>query len=224
MQKTLLQTSSACCLGKRSRGLLAPRPPTRGIAPGPFLRCRRLTFPNYFPHVAWENGKKAHGRNENVEKSRSGKYTFLPVFSHFPRMQSIRPAVFHRPARGRAPVAHPARKATILISEGVSACSCGAPNSQKHIRSLQKYVYMLLCFTGTLLATYRLPVPAPGQGAMPLVGVEGAKPLYGSPSTTGKLYERYSLLHPELGPGHCPGGGDKAPPWFPTQKRIVGGH
>ena len=77
-------------------------------------------------------------------------------------MQSIRSAVFHRPARGRAPVAHPARKETIYLCKGVSACSCGAPNSQKHIRSLQKYVCMLLCFTGTLLATYRLPVPENG--------------------------------------------------------------
>ena len=30
------------------------------------------------------NGKKDHGRNENVEKSRSGQYTFLSFFSHFP--------------------------------------------------------------------------------------------------------------------------------------------
>ncbi|MBR3906458.1 MAG: hypothetical protein IKJ51_12205, partial [Clostridia bacterium] len=51
------------------------------------------------------------------------------LFCRFPRMQSIRLAVFHRPARGAA-VPQPARKATIHISEGVSACGSGASNSQ----------------------------------------------------------------------------------------------
>ena len=157
------------------------------------------------------------------EKARAFSSGLFLLFS--PDAQHPVGGASHRPARGRAPVAHPARKetiflckgvsawpavrapnsqkcnlplqrefcvaavpqparkTTILISEGVSAwrlcrsqfakfhsffckgvsaCSCGAPNSQKHIRSLQKFVCMLLCFTGTLLATYRLPVPENG--------------------------------------------------------------
>ena len=65
--------------------------------------------------------RKAHGRNENEEKSRSGKFTFLPVFSHFPRMQSIRSAVFHT----AQPVARSAgsqfAKQQLLFFKGVSA-------------------------------------------------------------------------------------------------------
>ena len=80
---------------RRSRGLLAPRTPTAGpSALHPFCD-RDVLSTNVFPHVTWGTGTRAHGRYENVEKSRSGKYTFLPVFSHFPRMHSIRPAVFH---------------------------------------------------------------------------------------------------------------------------------
>ena len=89
------------------------------------------------------------------------RFLLRPFSIVFPGCYSIRQAVEHRPARGRQCRSQLA-KSQCSFCKGVSACSCGAPNSQKHIRSLQKYVCMLLCFTGTLLATYRLPVPENG--------------------------------------------------------------
>ena len=112
----------------------------------------------------------AHGRNENVEKSRSGKYTFLPVFSHFPRMHSIRPAVFHtaQPVGGRQWLIQLAKKQSPSAKGFLRGPQCGHPIRKVSIVHLRKIVCVVLCFTG-------------------------------------KLYERYSLLHPETGPGHCPG-------------------
>ena len=72
-----------------------PYPRQQGHRPCTLPAMEETYRTNFFPHDNLGNGKRAHGRNENVEKSRSGKYTFLPVFSHFPRMHSIRPAVFH---------------------------------------------------------------------------------------------------------------------------------
>ena len=91
-----------------SRGLLAPCTPAAGGFPlHPSCEEENGSFQLLFACWLGNEGKcaydrKAHGRNENEEKSRSGKFTFLPVFSHFPRMQK-HPAggVSHRPARGR---------------------------------------------------------------------------------------------------------------------------
>ena len=115
----------------------APVPPAAGpSALHPLCEAENLYF-KLLSARNLGNEKRAHGRNENVEKSRSGKCTFLPVFSHFPRMQSIRSAVFHtaqpvaRSAgtqfakihfssakgvlRERAPVAHPIRKKRVRV-------------------------------------------------------------------------------------------------------------
>jgi hypothetical protein len=95
--------------------------------------------------------KKAHGRNENEEKSRSGKFTFLPVFSHFPRMQQ-RPVggVSHRPARGRQCRSQFSKQPLLFFKE-VSAW-CRRSQFAKHSLPLGKHVCVFLCSTGTLPA------------------------------------------------------------------------
>ncbi|MBR6809261.1 MAG: hypothetical protein IKM64_03170, partial [Clostridia bacterium] len=75
--------------------------------------------------------------------------TFLPVFSRFPRMHSIRQAVFHRPARGRQCRSQLA-KSQYSFCKGVSACSSAAPNLQSFNLPLQKRVCVMLRFTGKL--------------------------------------------------------------------------
>ena len=166
--------------GNGAGGSSSPVPPTAGPSALHPICDAEGCFSKHLSACCLGNGKRAHGRYENVEKSRSGKYTFLPVFSHFPRMQSIRSAVFH----------------TASPWAGAS----GAANSQSFNHSLRKCVCVFLCSIGTMFARYILQYPVLGQGAMPLVGCRGEAPQVSS-STTGKLYERYSLLHPELGAG-----------------------
>ena len=85
------------------------------------------------------NGTRAHGRNENVEKSRSGKYTFLPIFSHFPRMQSIRPAVFHtaQPVGGRQCRSQFAILQSAFANEFLRAISFSDIFCTTHLKGLQ---------------------------------------------------------------------------------------
>ena len=65
---------------------------------------QKSAFPFVFPHVVLGNEKKAHGRNENKEKAGGESLLSLPAFFYrFPRMHSIRLAVFHtaQPVGGR---------------------------------------------------------------------------------------------------------------------------
>ena len=112
---------------RRSRGSSPPVPPRQGHRPCTRSATRKTERSNFFPHETSGNGKRAHGRNENEEKSRSGKFTFLPVFSHFPRMQK-HPAggVSHRPARGRQCRSHLAKQ-LLFFCEQVCACCFAAP-------------------------------------------------------------------------------------------------
>ena len=115
-----------------------PYPRQQGHRPCTLPAMEEIYCTNFFPHETSGNGKRAHGRSENVEKSRSGKYTFLPVFSHFPRMQQHPVGgVSHRPARGW--LCHTRfAKFHSFFCKGVSACSSAAPNSQKCNLPLQR--------------------------------------------------------------------------------------
>ena len=100
-----------------------PYPRQQGHRPCTLPAMEETYRTYFFPHETSGNGMSAHGRNENVEKSRSGKCTFLPVFSRFPRMPCIRlAAILLPPARVRTPVAHPTRKETIFLCKSMCAC------------------------------------------------------------------------------------------------------
>ena len=154
----------------------APVPRQQGHRPCTLPAMEETYRTYFFPHETSGNGKRAHGRNENVEKSRSGKYTFLPVFSHFHRMQSIRLAVFHRPARGRAPVAHPARKETIYLCKGVSACSSAAANSQRFNRFLAKMCVRFTLFHRDVVCVLKIAASGSGSRGDAPCGVQRRSP------------------------------------------------
>ena len=65
-------------------------------------------------------------------------------------MQSIRLAVFHTAQPVGSSAAANSQSHNNPFAKGFLRGGCAAANSQKHIRSLQKYVCMLLCFTGKL--------------------------------------------------------------------------
>ncbi|MBR6810378.1 MAG: hypothetical protein IKM64_08860, partial [Clostridia bacterium] len=114
------------------------------------------------PHETLENGKRAHGRYENEEKAGGeSKLSLTAYFFRFPRMHSIRLAVFYtaQPVGG-----------------------CATPNSQSFNHSLRKCVCVFLCSIGTMFARYILQYPVLGAGMTSLLGVEGAKPLHGLPT------------------------------------------
>ncbi len=106
-----------------------------------------------------------------TKKERLREFILSPAtFYRFLRMHGIRLAVFPRPARVRAPVAHPTRKVSIV-----------------HLR---KFVCVMLHVTGKLYERYSLLHPELGPGAMPLVGWRG-EALHGSPAPAGNcLFEK----------------------------------
>ena len=57
-----------------------PYPRQQGHRPCTLPAMEETYRTYFFPHETSGNGMSAHGRNENVEKSRSGRFPFLPVF------------------------------------------------------------------------------------------------------------------------------------------------
>ena len=170
----------------RSGACAVPVPLTRAIDPGPNLRRRRLLLHSSFRMLLGRTGREPTGAMKTKKRAAERMHSLTASFLSFSPDAKHPVGGVPPPARGRQCRSQLA-KSQCSFCKGVSACSCGAPNSQKHIRSLQKYVCMLLCFTGTLFARYTLQYPVPGQGAMPLVGGRGKAPQV-SPSTTGKLF------------------------------------
>ena len=128
-----------------SRGLRSPRTPTAGpSALHPFCD-RDVLSTNVFPHVTWRTGTRAHGRYENEKRAAERMHSLTASFYRFPRMHSIRPAVFHTAqpvARSagnqfanaqssfvkgflRAAVPHPICKVSTFLCKSVCAC-CSA--------------------------------------------------------------------------------------------------
>ena len=122
-----------------------PYPRQQGHRPCTLPAKKKISFTFCFPHVTWGTETRAHGRNENVEKSRSGKYTFLPVFSHFPRMQSIRSAVLHTAQPVARSAGNQFANAQSSFMKGFLRVAVRAPNSQSFNRS-----FALMCVRATL--------------------------------------------------------------------------
>ena len=173
---------------KRGRGLCAPRSPgSRGIAPAPILRYRRLLFQTSFRMLLEETEREPTGAMKTKKRAAERMHSLTASFCRFPRMHSIRSAVFHtaQPVGGSAaassqrnnlplqrgfcvaPVAHPICKETIFLCKRMCACYFAAP--------------------GNCLFDMNCSFRKKGQGAMPLVGCRGEAPQV-SPCFTGKLF------------------------------------
>ena len=225
-------------LGETEQG--APRPPypPRQDHRPCTLSAKNKTDPQTVFRMLLEgNGMSAHGRYENVEKSRSGKYTFLPVFSHFPRMQSIRPAVFHtaQPVGGRQwriqlakkqsssakgflrgpQCGHPIRKVTVfLLQRGFCVAAVPHPIRKNTFVLCKSMRACYIVSPGNCLCETDCYFRKTGAGTMSLLGC-GAKPRMVPHASPGNCMEdtdcyfrrKGAGLMTLLGPGHCPGVG-----------------
>ena len=96
-RRRLFHSSFRMWLGDGEAGACAaPVPPRQGHCPWTRSAIEKTDCINFFPHEALENGKRAHGRYENEENAGGESLLSLPAyFFRFPRMHSIRSAVFH---------------------------------------------------------------------------------------------------------------------------------
>ncbi len=222
-------------LGETEQG--APRPPyppRQGHRPCTRSAKNKTDPQTVFRMLLEGNGMSAHGRNENVEKSRSGKYTFLPVFPHFHGKQTLRPAVFHtaQPVGGRQWRIQLAKKQS-TSAKGFLRGGCAASNSQSHnvpfakgflrvavAHPIRKNTFVLgksmcaCCFVSPGHCScvencyFRLRV----KGRCPLWGA-GAKPRTAPQSPPGHYLYNMNFCFRKmgagtmslLGPGQCPG-------------------
>ena len=104
-----------------SRGLRSPRPPTRGIAPGPFLRRRKLFLPSSF-RMKLKDPKREPTGAMKTKKKPVEKACFLSrlISFVFPGCTASGWRCFTPPSPWAA-VPQPARKETIYLCKGVSA-------------------------------------------------------------------------------------------------------
>ena len=157
----------------RSGACAAPVPRTRGIAPGPNLRRRRLLLHSSFRMLLGRTGREPTGAMKTKKRAAERMHSLTASFLSFsPDAKHPAVGVSHRPTRGWLCHTQFAKMQSSFAKGFLRGPQCGHPIRKVSIVHLRKIVCVVLCFTG-------------------------------------ELYERYSLLHPELGPGHCPGAGVK---------------
>ncbi len=117
-----------------------PYPRQQGHRPCTQSATRKTERSNFFPHGAWGNGKRAHGRNENVEKSRSGKCELsCRFFLIFPGCRPPARRCFTPPSPwAGASGASSSQRNNLPLQRGFCVAAVRAPNSQKCNLPLQR--------------------------------------------------------------------------------------